>query len=477
MSLSTTTTALYELTKYSRAYSQSTNGSVQTELEWQHFANPVIRLTLDMKKSSEGRLESLRLRIIWKFSAGADAMDVDQNEVVFEDLDLVAYSVMPTFQAPQGVPLKAVYQGAVVGLRYQHPRVAPPGQAPQYRRFQVTFHDDAAANAFVERIRFVCPCKANAGPPAPRGPRPTQTQVRPQPPTPSRASTHIAMPESRAPPASLRQVASMMTDEPAPLPTVQRMDTTLPQSHSATRNWLDTVCGSQPPMGQGSDICTSLLSSTTTFEHDSSRPSSAITVSSAVADHPSSEPAALPTGAAFVPTPPEQVHKPVPQSSGVFRSPLLPPGKDRTTNGTSSDAEASLPSSSLPSSSSLPPPASRPLPPSSPVLMPPPPVPPLASLPRASQKSQADTPASSAPPRTADSRMPGTDTPDASASSTSTLTSGIEATLRDAAGLYELSKDQLESLVAEVIRDEGFAELMRSLDGMWKIKGLAGIAA
>ncbi len=47
-----------------------------------------------------------------------------------EDLDLVAYSVMPTFQAPQGVPLKAVYQGAVVGLRYQHPRVAPPGQAP-----------------------------------------------------------------------------------------------------------------------------------------------------------------------------------------------------------------------------------------------------------------------------------------------------------------------------------------------------------
>ncbi len=81
---------MYELTKYSRAYSQPTNqGSVQTELEWQHFANPVIRLTLDMKKSSEGRLESLRLRIIWKFSAGADAMDVDQNEVVFVRARLV----------------------------------------------------------------------------------------------------------------------------------------------------------------------------------------------------------------------------------------------------------------------------------------------------------------------------------------------------------------------------------------------------
>lgn len=263
------------------------------------------------------------------------------------------------------------------------------------------------------------------------------------------------MPESRAPPSALRQVASMMTDEAAPLPTVQRMNTTLPQSHSATRNWLDTVCGSQPPMGQGSDVFPSLLS-TPTSEHGSSRPSSAITPSSAVADHPSSEPAALP---AFVPAPPEKVHKTVPQSSGVFRPPFLPPGKELTTHGSSSDAETSLPSSSLPSSSSLPPPASRPLPPSSPVLMPPPPVPPLASLPRASQKSQADTPASSAPPRTTDSTVPGTDAPDAS---TSTLKSDIDTTLRDAAGLYELSKDQLESLVAGVIREEGFAELVRS---------------
>ena len=84
MSLTTTTTATYDLTKYSRAYSHSTNpSSAQGELEWQHFANPVIHLTLDTKKSREGRLESLRLKIIWKFSAGADAMDLDQNEVVF----------------------------------------------------------------------------------------------------------------------------------------------------------------------------------------------------------------------------------------------------------------------------------------------------------------------------------------------------------------------------------------------------------
>lgn len=47
-----------------------------------------------------------------------------------EDLDLVAYSSLPSLQAPQGMPLKAVYQDAVVGIRYQHPRVSPPGTTP-----------------------------------------------------------------------------------------------------------------------------------------------------------------------------------------------------------------------------------------------------------------------------------------------------------------------------------------------------------
>lgn len=46
-----------------------------------------------------------------------------------EDMDLVTYSAMPSFQVPQGMPLKAVYQSAVVGLRYQFPKIAPLGQA------------------------------------------------------------------------------------------------------------------------------------------------------------------------------------------------------------------------------------------------------------------------------------------------------------------------------------------------------------
>lgn len=84
MSLSTSTTTTYDLTKYSRAYNQTQGTqSDQGELQWQHFVNPIIRLTMETRKSLDGHLESYRLKIVWTFSAGLDAMDVDQREVGF----------------------------------------------------------------------------------------------------------------------------------------------------------------------------------------------------------------------------------------------------------------------------------------------------------------------------------------------------------------------------------------------------------
>ena len=86
MSLSTTTTATYNVLKYARAYNHSNTASNRAgppELEWQHFSNPVIRLTLDTRKAPDGRLESMRVRVLWKLSAGFDCMDVDQREAVF----------------------------------------------------------------------------------------------------------------------------------------------------------------------------------------------------------------------------------------------------------------------------------------------------------------------------------------------------------------------------------------------------------
>lgn len=83
MSVSTTSTLTYLLSKYSRAQLSQDSGVRELEAEWQHFTNPTIRLVLDIKKSGKGELESYRVRIIWSLNAAQDSMDVDQQDVLF----------------------------------------------------------------------------------------------------------------------------------------------------------------------------------------------------------------------------------------------------------------------------------------------------------------------------------------------------------------------------------------------------------
>lgn len=81
MSLSTTSTTAYTLSKYSRSYPPP--GAKQVNEEWQHYTNPTIRLVLDMKKSASSTIESYRCRVLWYLSAGNDGMDIEQNVVPF----------------------------------------------------------------------------------------------------------------------------------------------------------------------------------------------------------------------------------------------------------------------------------------------------------------------------------------------------------------------------------------------------------
>ncbi|KAI0369671.1 hypothetical protein BV20DRAFT_1044323 [Pilatotrama ljubarskyi] len=473
MSLSTTTTATYELAKYSRAYNHSAGTqSQQLGLQWQHFVNPVIRLAMDTRKSAEGHLESYRLRIVWTFSAGLDSMDVDQREVVFEDLDLVTYSSMPSLHAPQGLPLKAVYQDAVVGLRYQHPRVTPPGAVPQYRRFQVAFHSAASALAFVETIRFICPCKANAPPPA-RMPQPisqrrvTQTVAASRDVTPAQPSLRPGM-------------SAMSVDDP--LPAVRRTGTTLPSAAQGLPAVPSGLASSQAIHAQSQALASSAYTSAGSTglidlepaTYSSSRPSSAASASSAVAQYSSSDPYTVPSVSAHTPAPPNA--QPAIQCSTT--NAVRPRHIHQVSNVLphSGSSESSLPSSSFPRSSSPPMPMGR-LRPSSPDLMPPPPLPArepriLVSSPvSAALTVDASNAGGTAPPISASNG----ELPDAVAASAATPAADILATLRDGDGVYGLSRDDLETLVAEVIREEGFRELMQALDGMWKVKGLVGI--
>ncbi|KAF8274487.1 hypothetical protein EI94DRAFT_1713558 [Lactarius quietus] len=178
---SVVTTGSYTIDKYSRSYpsplvrTQSQDLGA-TQPDWQHFSNPVITLTLDVKKSMDNIFESVRLRVLWNMDMGHDRVE---REVTMEDLDLLSFSQTPSQIHPgQGPPLKAVYRGAVVGIRYQYPFSAPATSPASYRRFQVNFSSASDAAQFIEAIRPVCPCKENSGPPAP----PASTNRPPIPP-------------------------------------------------------------------------------------------------------------------------------------------------------------------------------------------------------------------------------------------------------------------------------------------------------
>jgi hypothetical protein len=129
-------------------------------------------------------------------------------------VDLLSFSGLSSqVLSTQGTPLKAVYRGPVIGIRYQHPLVVGPAatqtvritwgsplcffccccddgrpadknvcaRAQSYCRFQVNFTSVSDATQFIDSIWLVCPCKENTGPPL---------SLPPPPPPPSPTPTH-----------------------------------------------------------------------------------------------------------------------------------------------------------------------------------------------------------------------------------------------------------------------------------------------
>jgi len=91
---STVTTGSYILEKYSRSYPSSAFAQTHSQSlpasqpEWQHFTNPIITLTLDVKKSMVNNFESVRLRILWDMNAGHNGT---QREIVMVRTEKAAY--------------------------------------------------------------------------------------------------------------------------------------------------------------------------------------------------------------------------------------------------------------------------------------------------------------------------------------------------------------------------------------------------
>ncbi|OAX37402.1 hypothetical protein K503DRAFT_237550 [Rhizopogon vinicolor AM-OR11-026] len=387
MAQSTTTTVAYSLAKYSRSYPTSPSSSqIQPNIdaEWQHFVHPVINLYLDAKKSSAGHLVSVRLRIVWKFDSSTNSTDVDQREITLEDLDLLSFSSLSNSktnsgQPDHGLPLKAVYRDAVVGIRYLHPRTAESTCQPVYRRFQITFTTAMDATQFIDAVRPVCPCKLN-----------------PQPSLGIRTPTVVAA----GPPHDFSRrgtvAPSVLQSQPSTNGTFLRPASTalppdIPSSDSSLPTFTPSTPGMFTPMALSSSSTKSKVGITSS--NDST----------------------------FF-TPPEQPWITVSNTTQC----QAPPGSISSTKN-------SLPDSSQPSSSN------------SLNTMPPPPLPSSVTRSRELEGRSSE------------------------GSRTQLLSS-----LRDTPALYNLSHAELESMVAEVIREEGFVQLLASLDTLWRVKGFLG---
>jgi hypothetical protein len=211
---STINTGSYVIEKYSRSNPSHVSAPTQSQglttgqPEWEHFAHPNMSLTLDVKKSMDNTYESVRLRIIWNnMNKGRDGTRGEvimvrttkahicafsTQRVLQEDLDLLSFSNLDSQgHSAHGPPLKAVYRGPVVGIRYLSPLTVPATSpnvrmtwldlscrnrlhadkqrvfTQSYCRFQANFAYVSDATQFINAIRPVCPCKEIAGGPPP----------------------------------------------------------------------------------------------------------------------------------------------------------------------------------------------------------------------------------------------------------------------------------------------------------------------
>ncbi|KAJ7149339.1 hypothetical protein C8R46DRAFT_1125998 [Mycena filopes] len=207
-SSSSCTTQTYTLEKYSRAYSpKKASGSS----EWQHFTNPVLRLILDSKLAPDGTMEdsSVRLRIIWTMNGGAASGAA--QDVVLEDLDLLAFSSLKTDKFDSS-PLKGVFRDTTFGLRYLY---APDSTESQkvYRRFQVSFSTASVALQLVEAIRDVCPCKTTEpSAVAAKGAAPHRTKTLAVVPPPVQGAPETLTPASVIPKQQIQRMPTMIMD-------------------------------------------------------------------------------------------------------------------------------------------------------------------------------------------------------------------------------------------------------------------------
>ncbi|KAH8119262.1 hypothetical protein DFH11DRAFT_1501002 [Phellopilus nigrolimitatus] len=343
-----------------------------------------------------------------------------------EDIDLLVIRKHVHPFPTQGLPLKAVYRESMVGIRYL-PTQARSSAPSEFQRFQMTFQTPQAAAALIEAIRDACPCK----------PSPVNTAAVAGPSIPNQTRGNDTISGSQSIQCSFPQIQSHnIIQTPARncfnssvMPTPQYSDDHLLPASQATQHFdlppeFSTL--SQPAYmnhaaprleSRTSNYCVSVPQARTrhqTLSHEIVR-----------TDHLSS------------PNPARQSYSSLPRrhTATIFESDMRCVQEPRIEPRLSHD-----------------------------LLLPTPP-----------SSSQAPTTGNSEKePRTSLCKehptVPVTNQNDPSTSTASTKDPMLTS-LYEACKLDDLPQEELEQLVAHIVREDGFAQLLEKLDQLWQIKG------
>ncbi|KZV85890.1 hypothetical protein EXIGLDRAFT_775157 [Exidia glandulosa HHB12029] len=219
------TTIEHTLAKFSSKQRKS-DGS---QADWVHWASPTLLISLAVSTALDGGVAAAQLAVVWRRNQDSAT---NRGEITLEELDLLSFSnIAPS--PLQLKPLRAVYSGTVVGIRYLHPLRTQLNSQSSFNQIQVRFQDASDASQFVAALSRFCPCKeetarpagATMGPPASRQipvSRAPSIVKRPTMAPASRPTIRYATPSfdalnmSSSPPVPASSASSSRTSTPAP---------------------------------------------------------------------------------------------------------------------------------------------------------------------------------------------------------------------------------------------------------------------
>ncbi|EJD52547.1 hypothetical protein AURDEDRAFT_158279 [Auricularia subglabra TFB-10046 SS5] len=436
----THTTSEHVLAKFS-SKSRRSDGS---HADWMHWASPTLLITLAVSAASDGSVNAANLSVVWRRDGG----DNGRGDITLEELDLLSFSQISPSPL-QMRPLRAVYNGAIVGIRYMHPLIVPPSSQPTFNQLQVRFQDASDASQFVTALARFCPCKEEPS-------RPNNTNAMGPPPAKqimlTRTPSTVSRPTHRH--ATPAFSPMHMSSSPAPIPS-SSSSSQRPASHASRQTPTTAYDESQV------ELC---FDSSSQLQDVTPSPRLPVPLQRTVMFD-------MPAPSAATPAELKRAISMLDSAAASFSN--APPSRSVPSIHTPAPIPTPVAGSSRPNPPAAIVPVAMP-PASVSTVQTPPMLPPRAISDDAMQLADLTTPSRTSVVDPAPVNFAQTPDQRPASNTNTTPRDSVLASLREVPELYQLTTPQLERAVAEIVREPGFMEFLSRVEAMWHVRGLVG---